>query len=223
MSTPISRPDVADMRLTYDQHQLLERDVGDPFHQFEEWFQDAKSPDNATAMPEANAMNLATSSRAGRPSSRMVLLKDYDPRGFVFYTNYESRKGRELQDNPWAALTFWWGQRSVRVEGRVERTTAEESDAYYASRPRPSRIGAWTSPQSTALEGGRAELEALEANVEARFQGQDDIPRPPFWGGFRVIPDRIEFWAGRPSRLHDRITFHRTADGAPWNVCRLAP
>ncbi|KAI8816998.1 pyridoxamine 5'-phosphate oxidase [Fimicolochytrium jonesii] len=210
------------MRITYNQHTLLDTQIlPSPFSQFESWFNDAKR-DALTTSVEPNAMNLATSTRDGRPSSRMVLLKDYDEDGFVFFTNYESRKGRELSENPWAALNFWWGQRSVRVEGRAEKVDAAESDEYYNSRPRGSRIGAWTSPQSCALQG-REELESLEREVEKRFEGVEEIPRPPFWGGFRVVPERIEFWQGRPSRLHDRIEFRRTEGGKRWKMARLAP
>ncbi|KAJ3140790.1 hypothetical protein HDU90_008095 [Geranomyces variabilis] len=153
----------------------------------------------------------------------MVLLKDFDPHGFVFYTNYGSRKAKELDENPFAALTFYWGQRSVRIDGPVERVSKEESDAYLASRPVGSQIGAWASPQSTPLHN-REELDMLERDVKAKFKTNgESIPRPDFWGGFRVVPDRIEFWAGRASRLHDRIVYARSAADKEWEVSRLAP
>ncbi|KAJ3142977.1 hypothetical protein HDU90_002851 [Geranomyces variabilis] len=228
---PIHHPEVAAMRLTYNQHLLESELLPDPFAQFEAWFADARatvgnsgsSNGTAGAVGEPNAMNLATASKQGRPSSRMVLLKDFDQHGFVFYTNYGSRKAKELDENPFAALTFYWGQRSVRIEGPVERVSNEESDAYFASRPLGSRIGAWASPQSTPLHN-REELDALERDVKAKFETKgESIPRPDFWGGFRVVPDRIEFWAGRASRLHDRIVYARSAPDKEWEVSRLAP
>ncbi|KAJ3162405.1 hypothetical protein HDU86_004885 [Geranomyces michiganensis] len=222
-NNPIHHPEVAAMRLSYSQHLLETELQADPFAQFEAWFSDARA---GGAVGEPNAMNLATASKAGRPSSRMVLLKDFDPHGFVFYTNYGSRKAKELDENPFAALTFYWGQRSVRIEGAVERVSVEESDAYYASRPLGSRLGAWASPQSTVLHGGREELEALERNVKTRFASSgENVPRPRFWGGYRCVPDRIEFWAGRESRLHDRIVYSRPASGLgkDWEISRLAP
>ena len=164
---------------------------------------------------------LATATRDGRPSARMVLLRGVDERGFVFYTNYTSRKGRELDGNPHAALCIHWPtlDEQIRVEGRVERTTDEESDAYFASRPRGSQLGAWASAQSRPL-AAREQLEEEYRVVEARF-GDRTVPRPPFWGGFRIIPERIEFWYGRPDRLHDRLVY--TRDGAAWKIERLYP
>jgi len=166
-------------------------------------------------------MTLATVDDAGRPSARIVLLKDVDARGFVFYTNYESRKGRELLAHPWAALCFHWQpmERQVRVEGPVERVTDAEADAYFASRARMSRVGAWASRQSATLESD-AELQHRVRDVEARFAG-GDVPRPPNWSGFRVVPQRIEFWRGRPHRLHERLLYER--DDTGWRVRRLFP
>ncbi|NNF03551.1 MAG: pyridoxamine 5'-phosphate oxidase [Rhodothermales bacterium] len=196
------------------------RDVSeteDPVALFENWFEAAKKA--GAYLPEA--LSLSTSSSGGRPSSRMVLLKDYDQRGFVFFTNYESRKAGDLKDNPEAAMLFHWAflQRQVRIEGRVERVSREESEAYFRSRPRGSRIGAWASKQSRPL-ASRDELERRVAETEQRFKGTE-IPLPDFWGGYRVIPRRIEFWQGRLYRLHDRIVFTRTEEG--WATERLFP
>ena len=210
---------LADLRKEYMLRGLSEADLDpDPFRQFQVWFADASD----AGLIEPNAMTLATATREGRPSARMVLLKGFDERGFVFYSNYESRKGRELEANPWAALILFWVEleRQIRIEGRVERASGEESDTYYASRPEGSRIGAWASRQSSIILG-RKPLEARVRELEERYQGQP-IPRPPFWGGFRVVPDAIEFWQGRPNRLHDRLRYCRQADGA-WVAERLSP
>ncbi len=189
----------------------------DPVALFQAWMEEAaRSEPN-----DPNAVCLATATPEGRPSARMVLLKDVDARGFVFYTNLESRKGRELTANPFAALCFHWKtlQRSVRVEGRVEQVSAEEADAYYASRPRGSRIGAWASRQSRPLES-RFALEKAVAEYTMKF-GLGEIPRPAHWSGFRLLPDRIELWRDMPFRLHERRVFHRTATG--WEMEMLYP
>jgi pyridoxamine 5'-phosphate oxidase len=189
----------------------------DPFEHFGEWLGEALRTD---AILEANAMTVATVSADGRPSARVVLLRGWDERGFVFYTNYESRKAAEIAARPFASAVFWWGalQRQIRIEGTVERVSEGESDAYFATRPRGHRIGAWASRQSEIV-ADRAALERAVAEIEARFPGE--VPRPPFWGGFRIVPDRFEFWQGRLNRIHDRIAYVR--DGASWAMARLAP
>ena len=190
----------------------------DPIVQFEQWFREAIEAEDI----EANVMSLATS-HEGQPSVRIVLLKGFDEKGFVFYTNYLSQKGKELTANPKAGLNFFWPnlERQVRIEGTVEKVSDQESDEYFGSRDRGSRIGAWASPQSQALPDRKA-LEARIGEVQATYEGQTDIPRPPHWGGFRVQPHRIEFWQGRASRLHDRIAYLRQEDGS-WQKERLAP
>jgi len=193
---------------------------GDPIAHFIGLLDEARRVDRAR-LPEPTAMTLATVDDAGRPSARIVLLKDVDARGFVFYTNYESRKGRELLAHPWAALCFHWQplERQVRVEGPAERVTDAEADAYFASRARMSRVGAWASRQSATLESD-AMLERRVREAEARFAG-GEVPRPPNWSGFRVVPERIEFWRGRPFRLHERLLYER--DDTGWRVRRLFP
>ncbi|MDX1593130.1 MAG: pyridoxamine 5'-phosphate oxidase [Gammaproteobacteria bacterium] len=189
----------------------------DPLVLFTRWYRAAQQ----AVSGEPTAMTLATVGRDGRPAARMVLLKDYDADGFVFYTNFASRKGAELEANPYAALLFWWPPllRQVRIEGAVERVADAEADAYFATRPRGSQIGAWASPQSEPL-AGRAALESRVVEVAARY-GDDAIPRPPFWGGYRVAAETIEFWQGQPDRLHDRLAYRRERDG--WRRVRLAP
>jgi pyridoxamine 5'-phosphate oxidase len=213
--------ELADLRHEYESEGLAEGDVDpDPYAQFGTWFADWR----AVGVGEANAMVVATAALDGRPSARTVLLKGVTDRGFAFYTNYESRKGRELAANPQAALVFSWHPiaRQVLVEGSVERVTEAESDAYWASRPRGSRLGAAASPQSTVVPD-RAALDARFAAVEADNAGRE-IPRPGHWGGFRVVPDRVEFWQGRRNRVHDRLAYRRDPSAATgWRLERLAP
>jgi pyridoxamine 5'-phosphate oxidase len=189
-----------------------------PFEQFATWLEEAL----AAGLHVPNSMTLATADRSGAASARTVLLKGIDDETFVFFTNYESRKGRELTENPNAALVFHWAtlQRQVCVQGRVERLGSRESDDYFATRPLGSRLAAWASAQSEVLED-RAELDREVADARRRFDG--DVPRPPHWGGFRVIPMRIEFWQARPNRLHDRLQYLRDAEDGPWSIVRLAP
>jgi len=188
-----------------------------PIQQFEKWFQEAWDSE----VVEVNAMSLGTV-RNRRPAVRIVLLKGFDENGFVFFTNYESRKAKEITGEPYAALTFFWPelQRQVRIEGMIEKVSAKESDDYYASRGRLSRLGAWASPQSSRINS-REELESLVEKVNERFEGQEEIPRPDHWGGYRVKPDYLEFWQGRASRLHDRITY--TKEEGEWKIGRIAP
>ena len=199
---------------------LLQSDMdANPLLQFRRWFDAAV----AEKVPLPQAMTLATSALDGQPSARTVFLRDFDERGFVFFTNYDSRKGSELAANPRAALVFFWElqDRQVLVEGRVEMSAAAESDAYFASRPRGSQLGAWASPQSQMIES-REILEQCVSDVERQYAGLEKVPRPPFWGGFRVVPTIIEFWQGQPSRLHDRIRYRYQDDGS-WLMERLAP
>ena len=207
----------ADLRRHYDRDVLLEAQAAaDPLEQFRRWFDEAL----AGEIYEPNAMSLATVGADGQPSQRMVLLKDFDAAGFVFYTNLESRKAAELAGNPHAALLFWWDRlhRQVRIEGTVSQVADDEADAYFASRPRGSRIGALASPQSRVIDG-RDVLEAKVGELLARHPA--DVPRPRHWSGYRVRPGLFEFWQGRPSRLHDRLRYIRSSDG--WRIERLAP
>ncbi len=210
---------IAELRQDYTLQGLSETEIdSNPFAQFKEWFDEALSAD----ILEPNAMTVATTTPEGKPSARMVLLKDFDARGFVFYTNYNSHKAKELAENPQAALVFWWAelQRQVRISGRVEKVSDSESDKYFYSRPLSSRLGAWASNQSGVIEN----REVLEQNLEELKEKYQDreIPRPSHWGGIRVIPAEIEFWQGRSSRLHDRLVYTRMEDSS-WKIERLSP
>lgn len=210
--------DLTIIRREYERAGLSESELAaDPVDQFRLWLEQVRAVDPL----EFTAMTLATADREGRPSARVVLLKEVDERGFVFYTNYESRKAREMDENPRAALVFYWSvlDRQVRVEGTVERTTREESEAYFASRPLGSRVGAWASPQSRVI-ADREELERRVHEIEARFG--EEVPLPDIWGGFRLRHEVVEFWQGRLSRLHDRLCYVRLPEGG-WRVERLAP
>jgi pyridoxamine 5'-phosphate oxidase len=210
---------IANMRKEYMWGGLSETEVdADPIRQFRAWFEQAE----AANLPEPNAMTLATATPDGQPAARVVLLKAFDESGFTFYTNYEGRKGRELTANPRAALLFFWGelQRQVRIEGTVERVSEAESDAYFRSRSLGSRLGAWASQQSEVISG-RDVLEDRVRELARRFP-EGEVPRPPFWGGFRVWPLSIEFWQGRPDRLHDRLRYQRVQSGG-WRLERLSP
>lgn len=233
---------IAELRREYNLSGLRRRDLAaDPIAQFKLWFEQATGERASgrvraffinlykrlllirrTEMSDLNAMTLATADKDGRPSARMVLLKGLDARGFIFYTNYNSRKGRELEENPVAALTFYWPhvERQVCVAGTVSKLTPEESETYFRSRPRGSRIAAWASDQSAVVQN-RAELEATWERIEQRYQGEN-VPWPPYWGGYVLSPSRLEFWQGRPNRLHDRFRYTRQQGGA-WTLERLAP
>jgi pyridoxamine 5'-phosphate oxidase len=208
---------LADRRSSYERGMLDETQAAaEPFAQFRAWLDEAL----AAPIKEPNAMTLATADAAGRPSARVVLLRGWDERGFVFFTNYESRKGEEIAVNPHASLLFFWDvlEREVRIDGPIERLSDAESDAYFARRPRGHRLSAWASPQSRVV-AGRATLEAAMADAEVRFP--DDVPRPAYWGGYRVVPETIEFWQGRRNRVHDRLVYRRVDAG--WRRERLAP
>ena len=215
----VSGADLQRLRKEYTRAGLTEADADpDPIEQFRKWLDEAL----AANLHEPNAMTLATAAPDGRPSARVVLLKGYDERGFVFYTSYEGRKSRELEENPRCALVFYWSEleRQIRIEGRARRVSEEESDAYYGSRPRGSRLSAWVSAQSRPVED-RGALEKRLWELEAEYEGRE-IPRPPFWGGYRVEPEAIEFWQGRENRMHDRLLYRRPSGGG-WRMQRLQP
>ncbi|MEH2327713.1 pyridoxamine 5'-phosphate oxidase [Nostoc sp.] len=210
---------VADLRKDYTLEGLSELEIDlNPFIQFKKWFDQAL----AAQLPEPNAMTIATATPDGKPSARMVLLKNFDERGFTFFTNYNSHKGQELAENPQAALVFWWAEleRQVRISGYVEKVSETESDQYFHSRPANSRLGAWVSNQSEVIES-REVLERRLQEFQSKYENQE-IFRPPHWGGLRVIPTEIEFWQGRPSRLHDRLLYTRL-DNSSWKIERLSP
>lgn len=211
--------DLSKLREEYLKGELLENNINkDPFQQFGLWIQEAID----SHVSEPNAMSVATSTPDGKPSIRVVLLKELNQQGFVFFTNYDSRKGAEIAANPNAAIVFDWHQieRQVRIEGVITKISEEDSDTYFNSRPRGSKIGAWVSPQSQVING-REQLDKLQQQTEQRFEGQD-IPRPTHWGGYILIPTSIEFWQGRPSRLHDRILYSKKSNNE-WDIERLAP
>lgn len=217
---PIGIPDLADLRENYKRDKLDEVHCdGSPIRQFAKWFVEAQ----AARLPEPNAMTLSTATPDGRPSGRIVLLKQFDAEGFVFYTNYGSRKSNELNGNPFAALTFYWAEleRSVRVEGRVSKVGREQSERYFARRPKGSKLGAWVSKQSEVVDG-REPIEKRLKELETQYAQTEDVPAPDFWGGFAVQPDSIEFWQGRANRLHDRLRY-RAVPGSEWALERLWP
>jgi pyridoxamine 5'-phosphate oxidase len=211
--------ELAALRREYGDRGLDTPDLAsDPIEMFGRWFDDTVR----AGLHEPNAMVVTTVSAQGRPSTRMVLLKGVDERGFVFYTNYESQKGRDIEGNPSVSLLFPWHdlQRQVRIDGLAERVSREESEAYFSARPRDSQLGAWASPQSREVSS-RSELDRLLGEVERRF-GDGDVPLPPQWGGYRVTPELVEFWQGRRGRMHDRLVYRR-AQGDRWDIARLAP
>ncbi len=212
--------DLVGLRREYETQGLRRAELHpDPIEQFATWFSTAIN----SSLPDANAMALATATADGKPSARVVLLKEFDQRGFVFFTNYESKKGHELEANPEAAFVIYWMQleRQIRVTGRAERTSHEESEVYFHERPRGSQLGAWVSRQSEVIDARRI-LDARLAEMEERFAGSGTIELPPHWGGYRIVPATIEFWQGRANRLHDRFRYTREKDGA-WTIERLAP
>ncbi len=214
---------IADIRREYSLAGLRRRDLdADPIVQFRKWFDHAIGARTGEALGDVNAATLATADREGRPSARVVLLKGVDERGFIFFTNYDSRKGRELAENPNASLVFYWPhqERQVCIAGQASKTSRAESEAYFKSRPRGSRLAAWASRQSEVIQN-REVLEAHWSELQAKYPG-DEVPMPPNWGGFVLAPSRLEFWQGRPSRLHDRFRYSKQGDGK-WLIERLSP
>ncbi|HEY1024381.1 MAG TPA: pyridoxamine 5'-phosphate oxidase [Sphingobacteriaceae bacterium] len=215
----IDKKAIENLRQEYRTSELLEKEIAkDPFKQFEKWFKDAMMSD----LLEPNIMTLATATADGKPSARIVLLKGFDDNGFIFYTNYLSRKGKEIAKNPYASLVFYWHEleRQVRIEGTIEKLSKEESERYFHSRPKDSQIGAAASPQSQVINN-RKELEEKWEALEEKYHNKE-VPKPSYWGGYIVKPQIVEFWQGRPGRLHDRIMF-RKADKTSWKIVRLAP
>ena len=211
---------IADIRKNYARHELTENSVSkDPIDQFKVWLEEAIQAEEA----EPTALVLATANASGKPSARVVLMKDVSPEGFMFFTNYISHKGRELAENPFAAMTFFWPalERQVRIEGKVSKVAPAISDSYFQSRPKGSQIGAWASPQSAEI-AGREMLEEADRKLTAQFKDTAVIPRPDHWGGFLLQPERLEFWQGRPNRLHDRLIYQQQENGI-WKIKRLAP
>lgn len=194
----------------------------DPFEVFAEWIETAR--EKCANEIEVNAMNLSTVTADNKPSGRIVLLKHFDPRGLCFYTNYESDKGRQMAHTPYAAATFYWGslERQIRVEGRIEKTTDDEADRYFATRPVKSRISTWVQPSQSQVVENRQQLETAFDQATQKWAGNEDVKRPPYWGGYRLVPDRFEFWQGAPSRLHDRVVYTKR-EGNQWNKMRLSP
>jgi len=212
--------DIASLRRSYSLQSLEENEVApNPFDQFKTWFEQAM----AGQITEPNAMTLATVNADGRPSARTVLLKGFDERGFIFYTNYLSRKGQEIAENPFGALLFCWLdlERQIRIEGKIEKVSSEESLAYFITRPKSSQIGAWASPQSQVIPG-RKVLEDKQAELSENYAASESLPLPPHWGGYVIRPDYFEFWQGRESRLHDRVVYSKNDDNS-WVINRLAP
>jgi len=215
----VDKNKVQNLREDYRAKSLSIEEVSNhPVQQFDQWFLEAMKSE----VREPNAMTLATSTKAGRPSARIVLLKAYDEKGFVFYTNYNSKKGKELNENPFAAMVFCWLdlERQIRIEGKIEKLSPEASDQYFQSRPKGSQIGAWASPQSDVIND-RSLLENNVEKLKAKYKDAEALPRPEHWGGYRLVPDLVEFWQGRSSRLHDRINYH--LDEGEWKLERLAP